>query len=150
METQNKYYHPSIEELYFGFECERNNISENEFHAGLCNWEPCIIDHQNLIQLGVYSEWRLQGRFRVKYLDREDIESLGFIHKEDRGMSENYGSIYIKKDPRFEKANITIRYWVTTGAYRLRIEIINGCIFDGNIKNKSELKKLLEWLKIQA
>ena len=90
----------------------------------------------------------LHNQIKVKYLDKEDIESLGFIYKENRGMSEHNGVMFIKKDPLFEKANFTIRYWVTTGAYRLRIERISGCLFEGNIRNKSELKVLLKQLGI--
>ena len=110
--------------------------------------------HKHIVNINTFNEWLFKGNpkigaaFRVKYLDKEDIESLGFIYKENRGMSEHNGVMFIKKDPLFEKANFTIRYWVTTGAYRLRIERISGCLFEGNIRNKSELKVLLKQLDI--
>jgi hypothetical protein len=141
-EEISKYYTPSLDEFHFGFECEMTG------HEMPPQW------HKHIVNINTFNEWLFKGNpkigaaFRVKYLDKEDIESLGFIYKENRGMSEHNGVMFIKKDPLFEKANFTIRYWVTTGAYRLRIERISGCLFEGNIRNKSELKVLLKQLGI--
>lgn len=84
----------------------------------------------------------------MQYLTKGDFKSLGFVHREDRGMSENNGYMFTIKDPHFEKADITIRYWVSAMSYRLKIERISGCIFDGNIKTKTELETLLKQLGI--
>ena len=143
----NKYYTPSIEEFHVGFEYERMNgdrwekseITETDFSAMLSG-----IDEENEydeIYLGIRS-------VRVKYLDKEDIEELGWKDIEDRGMSENYGYMFTKPIQYLSGGNAyyKLRYWTTNN--RLRIENLGGCMFDGTIKNKSELKRLLIQLDI--
>jgi len=138
METNN-YYTPTIEEFHVGFEYER--LLHDIFIGLICDTN----DIETIeVLLG-----ENPGEIRVKYLDKVDFAELGFIHKEDQGMSENGGFIYTIPDPHFQKADIMVRYWVSTGSYRLRIDRINGCIFDGTIKNKSELKRLIKQLGIE-
>ena len=64
---ESKYYTPSIEEFYVGFEYEVN-YGENDWQKE-CLWakpEVVTLPYMNLENI------------RVKYLDKEDIESLGF------------------------------------------------------------------------
>jgi hypothetical protein len=140
---EDKYYIPSIEEFYVGFEYEGlvdYNVNDTTWVSKTCN---NFMWHSNEL-------WKLLMKninsFRVKYLDREDIESLGWIFLEDRGMSEYNGNVFIKNDIIFQQANYELRYWYNVR--RLKIERINGIIFDGIIKNKSELKVLLKQLDI--
>lgn len=72
---------------------------------------------------------------RVKYLDKEDIESLGFSH---------IGSLWFEN----KEKDFGIRKWkeneidiYSAFSYRSHDEHIK--VFSGNIKNKSELKRLL-------
>lgn len=127
----NKYYTPEIEEFHIGFEYEW--LDENG------NWNkestPTKISKEGY-------EDQLYG-LRVKYLDREDIESLGFkMYKQHAGLTlmefeSNDSRHNITFDANFgEKWNITIA------------DKFDFIYFHGFIKNKSELKKLLSQLSI--
>ena len=72
---------------------------------------------------------------RVKYLDKEDIESLGFKQKTDLYIKDNL-TLQVHKD------SITIKYYDNfNNDWRTKVEQII-------IKNKSELVKLLKQLQI--
>jgi len=120
------YYTPEIEEFHVGFEYESMGGLENinaEWHDEVYSEEDSV---KNLI-----------NTLRVKYLDQEDIESLGFEH---------IGALW------FESAELDCRIRKWKG---LQVDIYypwskndgdhtsNCLVFRGKIKNKSELKKLL-------
>ena len=152
----SKYYTPSIEEFHIGFEYEYRNgdkwekdilskfseeMTPDTFVAGFIIASMfCNID-------GTLTE-EGKSSIRVKYLDKEDIESLGWEYVEDRGMSENYGYTFNKPIQYLSGGDAwyKLRYWFTN--HRVRIEPLGGPIFDGTIKNKSELKILLKQLGI--
>ena len=86
----------------------------------------------------------MKSSFRVKYLDKEDLESLGFeFLNEQRHMHE------------FKKDKYYLEYCFA-GPYFKEVQIYYDgkgddwrYVFDGTIKNKSELKVLLKQLGIQ-
>lgn len=130
----NKYYTPEIEEFHVGFEYEIYTLNtKGKGHYWTKLNVPFRTDTLELL---------LEADFkpRVKYLDKEDIESLGF-NTEDRG----------------ECYNKTIK-WVEIGLYpwtsltgikhQFKIVMDGNQVFHGIIKNKSELKKLLKQLNI--
>lgn len=141
---ENKYYTPSIEEFHVGFEFQK--------------WEVHDLYYQTLIMQDttslIFIKERLQ-EIRVKYLDNKDIEELGFINWTvewtdparyyfTKSLSD--GSESIKKG---------IQLFFIFGSYnRDRVTIYNYVdnnkiiLFDGVIKNKSELKVLLKQLQI--
>ena len=121
----SKYYTPKIEEFHVGFECEYQNIDN-----GL--WGT--FKHPDLNSLPLEHEIEF---IRVKYLDREDIESLGFT------VSNNDPYWYDCKNERFwmYKESPKDRYWNISDEQ-------SDISFRGLIKNKSELKKLLIQLSI--
>jgi len=139
----NKYYIPSINEFFIGFKYERLIID---------NWKsftmtdvPLFIDtNAKVLKELLEDKW-----IRVKYLDKEDIESLGFVLNDNRGMSENYGYEFTKStDKPFKKGFNLIFYWPNSN--RLAItRLANSYLFDGKIKNISELRKLLKQLDIE-
>lgn len=143
----NKYYTPSIEEFHIGFEYEVEAEG---------SWEDSVEDVWGWYRYKFYTgtcfrdlddikEKLKNNLIRVKYLDREDIESLGFEFKPDRNMSEGYGGLFTIPSKTYHNTNIELRKW----HYNNRINIDHcGTIFDGLIKNKNELKKLLEQLRI--
>ncbi len=129
MNDNKLYYTPSISEFYVSFEFE--------FLTGGVNWKPFTfdLDRPERILSNVKEKPEM---FRVKYLDKLDIESLGFkvkslpyqfFDKEDRYMlvdlSNTSFHLYSIVDRRYEE-----------------------CIFRGFIKNKSELQVLLKQLGI--
>lgn len=75
---------------------------------------------------------------RVKYLDKDDIESFGFgdyipPHEYDHTWTLN---------------NYVLQVWFNNTIPHIRIKNLHVMIFDGHIKNKSEFKKLLKQLNI--
>lgn len=69
--NKSKFYVPNISEFHVGFECEIASINNN---WNITGWRKKVID--------VSDEFTLFGThpnlYRVKYLDKEDIESLGW------------------------------------------------------------------------
>lgn len=128
--TMKKYYTPEIEEFHVGFEFEAKTSNDT--------WVKTAFNNLRLINQMV--DVLIKEEVRVKYLDRGDIESLGFKHSHHSTSYTNY----------FEKDNIEIS--VDSKSKRLRVKrlfkISNDLLFKGTIKNKSELKKLLKQLGI--
>jgi hypothetical protein len=140
MKKNDKYYVPEIEEFYIGFEYEynpslckkglyfldwlqRDRWYKESFGAYCLNdGESERDDIDNLIEY---------GGIRIKYLDREDIESFGFV-QESLASFVNKDSWYIE--------------WMPEDT--LDIYCVSDCRFKGKIKNKSELKVLLKQLGI--
>lgn len=141
----NKYYTPQIEEFYVGFEYEYKEFTFKKEKSGSYEWSKFILDIDTLqITQGEYNIGNPFGGsnskdFRVKYLDQEDIESLGFqeIGQEDfylKGEIDNWNIEKLYNKDIFS-------YW--------RINNKNNCIIMFlEIKNKSELKVLLKQLNI--
>jgi hypothetical protein len=161
MET-NKYYTPEIEEFYIGFEYEHklhlidkipDNIIPGTIELPEGEWLKATFEypfyHQGLINFSNF--------FRVKYLDQEDIESLGFIKS-------NSEILFARSSLTFwDKGNYCLGYCEADkhisirGRYNHGRRAINwyntnntgeGILFDGIIKNKSELIKLMKQIGI--
>ena len=101
----NKYYIPNEEEFHLGFECEYYNSYSDR-------WISIILDSSNFTlndldgsfdeDYVLSEEYTKSNKFRVKYLDKEDIESLGFKRysttKDDiiyQRIENEYTSIFI-------------------------------------------------------
>jgi len=69
---KNKYYTPTIEEFHVGFEYEyQDGVDKDNKDV----WKKTICTKSDFRYL---SKTKIKDFRRVKYLDREDIESLGF------------------------------------------------------------------------
>lgn len=139
----NKYYVPKIEEFYNGFEYEEcmwiyhPSKPDNNFKKKLFRAEEFIeIDGSYFLQ-----EYIDSNVVRVKYLDKEDIESFGFT--EGITMDKSYH--------RFDRDGYCISTNKSNGE-----DYTNLCIykyfgdrlFEGRVKNKSELRKILTQIEI--
>jgi hypothetical protein len=83
MKENDKYYTPSIKEFHVGFECEVSIETSHGQYENKINWYPIIIGGKDRYSLLVEAEFHTKlkinlNKFRVKYLDKEDIKSLGF------------------------------------------------------------------------
>jgi len=140
-----KYYTPEIEEFHVGFEYEvQANDDSTEF-------EKLTIEKnkRDFEFLNRYALNNIDYDVRVKYLDKEDIESLGFVE-----TSNNWFTIDAPgKLGYWTQVVIDFRWMHRTEPYK-DISILgkrgeeNDVIFRGIIKNKSELKRLLKQLNI--
>jgi len=121
----NKYYTPSIDEFYIGFECEIYNAN-NE-------WLPILFTKGHLyndLKFVDQFEDNLENSFRVKYLSKEDIEGLGWVWNTDRYEHGNNG------------------WGADLELLQDKSVCINRVIY--KINNKSELKVLMKQLGING
>jgi hypothetical protein len=141
---ENKYYTPKIEEFHVGFEFQFNDTEENIIFTENCPYP-----------LEIITDFISRKLIRVKYLDREDVESLGFI---DKPISANQKFSYYKILEDDKVYQIT-EFWSMNRSKRENlIRVFVGSlykypyteIFRGDIKNKSELKRLMQQLNINT
>jgi hypothetical protein len=145
---ENKYYIPKIEEFFVGFKYESKSGN---------NWLKLVYEGDQVLKSYSYfddsgCEYEAveddlkDSLYRVKYLDKSDIESLGFKFDGMRSkVPGNFGgtkdNLYLNYNPYnidgYFTVNSKVRVWNNT-----------ILIFEGVIKNKSELIKLLKQLNI--
>jgi hypothetical protein len=141
----NKYYTPSIEEFHVGFECEIQ--TSWGFAPGVWPeifYEDTLAGH-DYDEYGNVLDLTRTSMFRVKYLDKEDIESLGFKYNEIYdywykfiGQAESIEVRYLLKEKVMQ-----IIYEDATDEYTKR-----SFKFNGTIKNITEFKNLMKQLNI--
>jgi hypothetical protein len=140
----NKYYTPEIEEFHPCFQYEELSGVDNEQE----DWS----EHNFMIEaiqdyIGLYKLIK-EKCIRVKYLDRSDIESLGFKHFQD-GVYEKTSRLEISNN--YQGWRI-IEISKDFGEHKFEIRCAHPSSkfggFYGVIKNKSELKKLFKQLNI--
>lgn len=129
---ENKYYTPELEEFHVGFEFEEMSDSGLMYNKKVFRFG--WFDLQREIVKGIELK-----KIRVKHLDKEDIEELGWENNKKIDIG------YFRKDEfvlRFKNEKISIylydENWIDT-------EIIKSI----KIKNKSELRKLMKQLNIK-
>lgn len=148
--NSSKYYTPEIEEFSINFEFEtrtickktkeerwkHNRIELNEYVHKVTdldeNMTVVFINPMEFIYLNLRD-----GNIRVKYLDRQDIEELGWTNYEP---PHEYNHKWIL-------GNYELNVWFNNEIPVVRITNY-PLFFQGKIKNKSELKKLMQQLGI--
>lgn len=135
---KEKYYTPTIEEFHVGFEVEWSEF-------GRKIWSEVIIDEHDLIELFTGEE-KIE-HFRVKHLDREDIESFGFDFIVSYEINSHYTKPYLFRGDNTELSivNNSVNNWTMISIKR---QGVSSSIFCGYIKNKSEFSRLLKQLSI--
>ena len=136
---KDKYYTPDISEFHVGFSYRYNVYGEfSEHPMGIRIFDST----KDLNEIKSEIETECLG---VKYLDGEDIESLGFnlieIEPHDlysREVDEDHTWLLV---PHFFEEGCELRVWITS-----KSSVIKGGRFDGIIKNKSELKSILKMI----
>jgi len=157
----NKYYIPEIEEFHQGFEYEvwySSAYTEEKWIKETFEfYDKDEIYHYDCVDL-IPSFKNYSDSIRVKYLDREDIESLGW--KMDLVRSKIIGNFAGKLN------NFYLQYYPylpengwDNGLIYNPLRVVNVIkfntnpenkqhLFNGIIKNKSELRKLMKQLDI--
>lgn len=154
MET--KYYSPSMDEFCIGFEYEYSLMGqrfvkmdfENNTIVNLTepvkHWTKGIVEDIDTLKM-LDVNFIDTDRIRVKYLDREDLESFGFIYYSERQhglkLHENCSIL-------FKMSNIHCHFSTDLGRPNITILVYGQPYFVGRIKNKTELAKLLKQLNI--
>lgn len=133
---KNKYYTPDISEFHVGFEYEMECLYETDTFPKY-EWAEATVEiDEDLKELNRLLN---SNEIRVKYLDKEDIEELGWEYHE---LNNQYYSDELR--------SYSLIY--NTSSKFTRIEEwedgIGGVLFEGYLKNKSELKQIMRMVKI--
>lgn len=133
---ESKYYAPEIEEFHKGFEFEWFEDQFKKESFGITTDDD----------LEIIDDEIRERKIRVKYLDREDVESFGFVLK---GKSidlwfEKEG-VLLREDGH-HLTNIKLQYGLKD--HKLKITLVyigeeESVCFEGYIKNKNQLLTLL-------
>ena len=147
----SQYYTPDVSEFFVGFEYEEKS-------SGL--WTKQVYNDKSPILTGQWfdghtymyntiEQYIQQEIIRVKYLDREDIESLGFFYY--RGVKEtgSQGMLLSNKLTFTKKKNFYLVFDTVNREVIIEKLTSNEQFFKGFIKNKSQLVKVLEMLDIE-
>jgi hypothetical protein len=142
----NKYYRPEDEEFCIGFEVETKTYVYPD------KWQKQIIDEgRDIDAIFGYAE-----DYRVKYLDEQDIIDLGWEHfdsdydlawKEKHGEDVKHYFIEVRGLGMFflffnvQQSKITIDFGEDEDSHHRYIDSLY-------IKNKSELKKIMQMIGI--
>lgn len=154
---ENKYYTPKIEEFHTGFEYEESNLAiKSIFEDGASMptvWNKKVFKIEARHIANALERWIIHDGFiRVKYLDHEDFESLGYSI-----LSNSEVEVFFQRSINNEYIYYRNKSDVSSNiiAYNdihptlLLIHIVNDNInIRVHIKNKSELKRLLKQLSI--
>jgi hypothetical protein len=136
---ENKYYVPKIEEFYIGFECEfKNKMQSNKWETVICDQDMISIVYDRI----EHSE-NFKDEIRVKHLDEQDIQDLGFTKETKHRYSISYSDVSYKLYFLQADAPMIIKEFQPNDNYESA-----ATIFNGTIKNKSELKRIMQMLKI--
>ena len=128
----DKYYTPEIKEFHIGFEYEYEDINES---GSTTSWYKTVIKENECYIIDQHLKYSDDLNLRVKYLSREDIESLGWKFNTDLYIRNNL-TLQVHKD------SITIKYYDNfNNDSRTLVEQIN-------IKTKDEFITLLKQLRI--
>lgn len=138
----NLYYIPKLSEFHIGFEYEYQEEVNGEF-------KPKVFygfdekEFNAWIRVNVYTPDCIAPIFyRVKTLDQSDIESLGWIDGKTRGMTP---FIFNELDPNNEFQ----LYYQFDNQFAQIYNYHSEFVFQGFIKNKQELIKLMKQLNIK-
>ena len=141
---ENKYYTPEISEFFVGFEYETIYL-KSVWTKEVLNQMDCGWFFESYINDAVEVE------FRVKYLDKEDIEEVLKV-KQLKG-DEVELNFQVWKDDSNDFYEIDYdtdtNMLIIEKFIEIRVNNYNSfTLFRGKVKNKSELQKLLKQLGI--
>jgi hypothetical protein len=132
-----KYYTPELEEFHDGFEFQYKAEEE---------WFDMDYTQEDISTLLFEIENNPEFKTIVKYLDREDIESLGYNHFKHNPKGAfsavDYYRGYSAGLTHYHDTNTVIIY------EQLQGDMEGETWFKGKIKNKSELKKVLKMIGV--
>lgn len=139
-----KYYTPSIEEFHVGFEFQVKT-STGMWISSAAN---------NLSMIRDIVETFESKEIRVKYLDKEDIDSLGWLGVIPGNVvdKDQYNVTHWVTD-KYKDSFQLLQYYYPIGGHAYYISFGNPekdkPLFEGIVKNKSELKRLMKQLNIE-
>lgn len=169
--SDNKYYTPSIENVCIGITYQ--SLQDERLPDKESSWETTTIETSSDLEMFMRYYRNDAIEFRVKYLDREDIESEGWKYDDKySAFTESSETMIFSKTVKYRGEDLIIMLlynpvsnWLLLssskgpGVYEAEkryekpsIPLItiktDGVMFAGNCKNKSQLKQILQWTQI--
>lgn len=143
---ESKYYTPTIEEFHVGFEFESNYVLFAKNKKG-DEWSRCVMTGDEFSWFHeAYTNDAVESEFRVKYLDELDIWHCGFNIDIARDYQKNE-LILCETDGSIIKDYYQIVYKISNHQTQI-FGVGDELLFNGKIKNKSELRALMKQLEI--
>ncbi len=133
---KNKYYTPDISEFHIGFEYEARDARNTGFEKKVVT-KDTRFNSWSYEELS-FSEMVARGWIMVKYLDKEDIEGLGWE------LHETTLNCWVSLNKEFYLYFFENNYIMIDDGE----DIESFTSFRGYIKNKGELKKVMDMLRI--
>lgn len=145
-----KYYTPKITEFHVCFECEFKSYDNDGKGNFIERWDKRIIG-LHTFQESSYEQITYNSNWRVKYLDKQDIEEV--LKVKQKGKSQKELKFILNKDKILQ---YEFNYYPESNKLEILLCSIikkpyddsDDTIFCGKIKNKNEFKKLLTHLEI--
>lgn len=149
----NKYYTPELEEFHIRFRYEQNMPYHPDFTGNstyIDNWHRCSFPDPftgykiDGLKPSIEKQW-----IRVKYLDQDDIEELGWKLVKDYNKFEKNFQLFIDEYDWYElmtdeNQEVIIEKWLSNDD-----NTSNGyTLFRGKIKNFNELQRIMKQLGI--
>ena len=144
----DKYYTPTIEEFHIGF----------EFYEDINGEKFKQVFGEMFTELRQIENGLSNGSLYVKYLDKEDIESLGWesgmhvnIWSDDDDIVEGWSIAVNNTDTYvlfYSPENNTVGIYLQRVYNEVTGNWTSHIMFSGIIQNKSELKKLMKMINI--
>jgi len=146
---EKRYYTPKIEEFHVGFEFEElTHVTKmwtcESFQNGYSIYYQADERHGGSLNNSI-EELINENRVRVKCLDQDDIEELGW----DRDLDSSQ---------RYEREDYIMHGFANDGIWAIKerriyekhgaLLAVFDTLFEGKIKNKSELKRMMVQLGI--
>lgn len=138
----DKYYTPEIEEFHIGFEYEEYNHHPNP------EWIKKEIKSANQM-VTIFLKLRDPSMggcgIRVKYIDKEDILSLNWklsYHQTQPSIGNDFECEHNSYKYKIQQTNTSILIYTTQDIFG------DSTVFVGEIKNKSEFKRLMKQLNL--
>lgn len=143
---ENKYYTPEIDEFFVGFEFEEwenPSFTNEEWVAKKIEYFTDL-EYVCIPEIDKHLENYVLGTslFRVKHLDKEDLVELGFNPVKGVDVNMCNKQIYYKD----QWCSVVFNYDRITN---IVIQKNSFPVFNGVVKNKSELIKVLKMLGIK-
>ena len=150
---ERKYYPTELIDLFLGYQLEVY-VPSKGFVQG--EFPEILYDHKDLDQFSDVHQKAAHAVIRTKYLDKEDIESLGWRIKTDRHSRASFEWPDPKNLDSFRDFygyycwGLYLTYY-GDGACTIEAKFSSDhpeVIFDGEIKSVNELKTIMRFLKI--
>ena len=148
---KNKYYAPDISDIYIGYEMECKFPSSSISDSAENKWIKLIIsspDFTSICDKETDTYTLSNNSHRTKYLDSDDIISLGFEEVRIKLLQSYTNSSEKELVGVFIKDNLEINYNFNTNKAYIKDDRNDGAIyFYGLCKSKNELKTLLKLIQ---